>query len=79
MVNQRTCIKYLTKANNIPRRSEGESVLLDHVPLNAKRVLDLGTGNGRLIKILYEERPNIEEAVAIDVSPCMLKAIRENC
>jgi tRNA (cmo5U34)-methyltransferase len=71
-------LEYLTKANNIPHRTEGESVLLDHIPLNAKRVLDLGTGNGRLIKILNEERPNIEEAVAIDVSPFMLKAIREN-
>jgi tRNA (cmo5U34)-methyltransferase len=71
-------LEYLTKANNIPHRAEGESVLLDHIPLNAKRVLDLGTGNGRLIKILNEERPNIEEAVAIDVSPFMLKAIREN-
>jgi tRNA (cmo5U34)-methyltransferase len=71
-------LEYLTKANNIPHRAEGESVLLDHIALNAKRVLDLGTGNGRLIKILNEERPNIEEAVAIDVSPFMLKAIREN-
>lgn len=44
-----------------------------------KGVLNLGTRNGRLIKILNEERPNIEEAVAIDVSPFMLKAIRENC
>ena len=29
-------LEYLTKANNIPHRAEGESVLLDHVPLNAK-------------------------------------------
>jgi Lhr-like helicase len=72
-------LEYLSKANNIPHRTEGESVLLDHIPLNAKSVLNLGTRNGRLIKILNEERPNIEEAVAIDVSPFILKAIRENC
>ena len=71
-------LEYLTRANSIPHRSEGESVLLEHVPYNARRVLDLGTGNGRLIKILKEQRPNIEEAVAIDFSPFTLKAIQEN-
>jgi tRNA (cmo5U34)-methyltransferase len=71
-------LEYLTSANNIPRRSEGESVLLENVPYNAKKVLDLWTGNGRLIKMLKEQRPHIEEAVAIDVSPFMINAIREN-
>jgi tRNA (cmo5U34)-methyltransferase len=71
-------VEYLTSANNIPHRSEGESVLLENVPYDAKRVLDLWTGNGRLIKMLKEQRPHIEEAVAIDVSPFMINAIREN-
>jgi tRNA (cmo5U34)-methyltransferase len=48
-------LEYLSKANNIPHRTEGESVLLDHIPPNAKSVLNLGTRNGRLIKILNEE------------------------
>jgi tRNA (cmo5U34)-methyltransferase len=71
-------LEYLTRANDIPHRHEGELVLREHIPYSAKRVLDLGTGNGRLIKILKEERPNIEEALAIDFSPFMLKAIQEN-
>jgi tRNA (cmo5U34)-methyltransferase len=49
-------LEYLSKANNIPHRTEGESVLLDHIPLNAKSVLNLGTRNGRLIKILNEDQ-----------------------
>ena len=31
---------YLNIANDIPHRSEGEGILLEYVPLNAKRLLD---------------------------------------
>ena len=37
-----------------------------------KRILDLGTGNGRLIKLLKEKIPTVK-SVAIDFSPPMLK------
>jgi tRNA (cmo5U34)-methyltransferase len=69
---------YLNAADNIPHRSEGESVLIDHLPENTKRILDLGTGDGRLVKLIKINRPDIEEAVAIDVSPTMLKSAREH-
>ncbi len=68
---------YLNVANDLPHRSEGESVLIDHLPENTKRVLDLGTGDGRLIRLIKTNRPEIE-AVAIDVSPTMLKSAREH-
>jgi hypothetical protein len=38
--------EYLSRANDIPHRKEGESVLFDYIPLTAKRILDLGMGDG---------------------------------
>jgi SAM-dependent methyltransferase len=68
---------YLNIADVIPHRMEGEAVLLDHIPIGVKRVLDLGTGNGRLLKMIRIMRPNVE-GVGIDISPAMLKAANES-
>ena len=71
-------LAYLNVADNLPHRTEGESVLLDHVSKDASRVLDLGTGDGRLLKLLKIDRPNMNETIALDVSPTMLKAARDH-
>ena len=68
---------FLKKADKMPHRSEGENVLFDHIPKGAIRVLDLGTGNGRLLRLLKNQRPDIS-AVAVDVSPPILDAARKN-
>jgi SAM-dependent methyltransferase len=68
---------YLNIVDDIPHRSEGEAVLLEHIPTCANRILDLGTGNGRLLRMIKISRPNVE-AVGLDISPIMLKAARES-
>ena len=67
--------RYLERADEFPRRAEGESVLLEQVPLGARRVLDLGTGDGRLLALLRRDRPAMV-AVGIDFSALMLDAAR---
>jgi tRNA (cmo5U34)-methyltransferase len=63
---------YLAKADSIPHRTEGESVLLDYIPQTAKRILDLGTGDGRLMALFKIDRPQAR-GVALDFSPVMLE------
>jgi SAM-dependent methyltransferase len=67
---------YLARADAFPRRAEGEGVLLDHVPLSVRRILDLGTGDGRLLGLLRRDRPH-SISVGVDVSEPMLKSARE--
>jgi len=69
-------LKYLSRADRIPHRTEGEAVLLEFVPRNARRILDLGTGDGRLLALSRIDRPETR-GVALDFSPTMLKAARE--
>lgn len=63
---------YLAKADSIPHRTEGEAVLLDYIPTTTKRILDLGTGDGRLMALLKIDRP-LATGVAVDFSPIMLE------
>ncbi len=68
--------RYLARADGCPRRAEGESVLLELVPRDARRILDLGTGDGRLLGLLETDRREML-AVGLDVSELMLEAARE--
>lgn len=67
---------YLGRADQISHRTEGEGALLEFIPDGTRRVLDLGTGDGRLLALVRAEHPETE-AVALDFSPAMLEAVRE--
>lgn len=69
-------LKYLARADKIPHRTEGEAVLLEFIPRTARRILDLGTGDGRLLALLRVERRS-SQGVALDFSATMLNAARE--
>ena len=64
---------YLAKADGISHRVEGEAVLLSFVPTTAQRILDLGTGDGRLLALLHAHCP-AAHLTGVDFSPTMLEA-----
>ncbi len=68
-------LDYLSRADSIPHRTEGERTLLELIPPTANRVLDLGSGDGRLLALVLADRPAVE-AVALDFSSTMLDRLR---
>jgi len=63
------------RENSIPHRAEAEAAMLEHLPVRASRILDIGTGAGRLIGIAKQRWPHVE-AVGVDFSPPMLELSR---
>ena len=67
---------YLTRTAGSQRLAEGDSALLEVIAPETRRVLDLGTGDGRLLSLLARAFPAIE-GVGIDSSELMLSAASE--
>jgi tRNA (cmo5U34)-methyltransferase len=67
---------YLARADRLPHRTEGEKVLLYQIPSHTKRVLDLGTGDGRIMALIRLNKPAVE-GIALDFSEPMLKQARK--
>lgn len=68
-------LEYLARADQIPHRTEGERTLLEFLPRRVARVLDLGSGDGRLLALVRAARP-ASRAIALDFSPAMIERLR---
>ena len=64
-------LAYLARADTIPHRTEGEAVLIEEVSPDCARILDLGTGDGRLLALLLLRCPDAK-GIALDFSPAMI-------
>jgi SAM-dependent methyltransferase len=62
---------YLERADRVPHRAAAETALLEEIPRGVRRVLDLGSGDGRLLDLVLRERPQAK-GVALDFSLPML-------
>jgi len=69
-------LAYLQMADRIPHRTEGEATLLEEVPKDAGRILDLGSGDGRLLGLMLLACP-AACGVALEFSPLMLERLRQ--
>ena len=65
---------YLERAERVPHRFAGEAALLDEIPPSVRGVLDLGSGDGRLLDLVLQARPQAR-GVAVDFSPLMLEQL----
>jgi SAM-dependent methyltransferase len=66
---------YLERADSISHRADGEAALLEFIAPGTQRILDLGTGDGRLLALVRQRHPDTD-AFAVDFSPAMLEAAR---
>ena len=67
--------EYLSR--QIPHRQTAEAMLLQALPERIDRVLDLGTGDGRMVSLLRAAHPDAE-AIGLDSSEPMLIHAREH-
>jgi SAM-dependent methyltransferase len=76
MINEWTkadhALEYLRRLEDIPHRQEGEATLIEEIPKHARRILDLGCGDGHLLAILLSHCADAS-GVGVDFSATMLK------
>jgi tRNA (cmo5U34)-methyltransferase len=68
---------YLQRIGRLEARLAGEAVLADVLPPTPRRLLDLGCGDARLVSVVRDARPTVDEVVAVDRSEPMLQRAGE--
>lgn len=69
--------EYVGRVGRLAARLAGEAELVEALPADVSRVLDLGCGDGRLAALALEARPQVTEAIGLDSSPPMLELARD--
>jgi tRNA (cmo5U34)-methyltransferase len=75
--NEEQVDAYLARVDRLGPRQAGEEMLVDLLPPQPKRILDLGCGDGRLSALVMAARPSVRLVVMVDMSPPMLARARE--
>ena len=70
-------VEYLGRVGRLEARAAGEAELLEALPEQLGRVLDLGCGDGGLAGLILSVRPDVATVVGLDNSPPMLARARE--
>jgi SAM-dependent methyltransferase len=68
--------RYLRRWASATEPDPGEATLLEMLPEGTRRILDLGTGDGRLLALLLDAIPDAS-GVGLDASQLMLDAAQE--
>ena len=68
--------EYVGRVGRLAARAAGEGELVEHLPVQVDRVLDLGCGDGRLAALVLDARPQATEAIGLDSSAPMLDLAR---
>jgi tRNA (cmo5U34)-methyltransferase len=58
-------LDYLSRADALPHRTEGEAELLRCLPTSPSRVLDLGSNDGRLVSVVKLVQHNVPAVLSI--------------
>ena len=67
---------YVSLIKDVPHGKEIAEALLEQIPSNVSSVLDLGTGDGRLLHLVKQKNPKAK-GVALDFSDPMLELARK--
>ena len=70
-------LAYLAQADAIPHRTEGEKALLECLSAPVTNILDLGSGDGRLLTLVGLVHPQAR-AVALDFSDTMIERLQRH-